>query len=78
MEVSMPTGSLCAERNVLGTALAANPALKREDLKLIAVLAVPQVEDITTSIERSNSNVSMAEAESVSEQSANRKTGSEA
>ena len=41
MEVSMPTGSLCAERNVIGTALASNPALKRQDLKMVAVLAVP-------------------------------------
>ena len=41
MEVSMPTGSLCAERNVIGTALADNPALKRQDLRVIAVLSVP-------------------------------------
>jgi cytidine deaminase len=41
MEVSMPTGSLCAERNVIGTALANNPALQRQDLKVLAVLAVP-------------------------------------
>jgi A distinct subfamily of CDD/CDA-like deaminases len=41
MEVSMPTGSLCAERNVIGTALAQNPRLRRQDLKMIAVLAVP-------------------------------------
>jgi cytidine deaminase len=41
MEVSMPTGSLCAERSAIGSALAANPNLKRHDLKLIAVLAVP-------------------------------------
>lgn len=41
MEVSMPTGSLCAERNVIGTALADNPSLKRQDLKMIAVLAIP-------------------------------------
>jgi cytidine deaminase len=41
MEVSMPTGSLCAERNVIGTALADNPALRRQDLKVLAVLAVP-------------------------------------
>jgi hypothetical protein len=76
MEVSMPTGSLCAERNVIGTALADNPALKREDLKLIAVLAVPQVEEITTStsMKRSDSNISMAE--SVSEHST-RKSGSD-
>lgn len=41
MEVSMPTGSLCAERNVIGTAFAADPSLKREDLRMVAVLAVP-------------------------------------
>jgi cytidine deaminase len=41
MEVSMPTGSLCAERNVIGTALASDPGLKRQDLKMVAVLAVP-------------------------------------
>ena len=41
MEVSMPTGSLCAERNVIGTALANDPGLKREDLMMVAVLAVP-------------------------------------
>ena len=40
MEVSMPTGSLCAERNVIGTALADNPGLKREDLLMVAVLSV--------------------------------------
>lgn len=37
MEVSMPTGSLCAERNVIGTALAADLTLRRQDLKYIAV-----------------------------------------
>jgi hypothetical protein len=76
MEVSMPTGSLCAERNVIGTALADNPALKREDLKLIAVLAVPQTEEITTakSMKRSDSNISMAESES---EHSTRKPGSE-
>jgi cytidine deaminase len=41
MEVSMPTGSLCAERNVIGTALADNPMLRRHHLKIIAVLSVP-------------------------------------
>ena len=45
MEVSMPTGSLCAERNVIGTALASDPGLKREDLLMVAVLAVPLPED---------------------------------
>ena len=39
-KVSMPTGSLCAERNVIGTALATNVGLRREDLKAVAVLAV--------------------------------------
>ena len=55
MEVSMPTGSLCAERNVIGTALAENPNLKREDLKMIAVLAVPlpPSSTATTPIQRS-------------------------
>lgn len=40
MEVSMPTGSLCAERNVIGTALATDPGLKREDLLMVAVLSI--------------------------------------
>jgi hypothetical protein len=39
MEVSMPTGSLCAERNVIGTALSADITLRREDIKLVAVYA---------------------------------------
>lgn len=37
MEVSMPTGSLCAERNVIGSALADDLSLRRQDLKYIAV-----------------------------------------
>ena len=41
----MPTGSLCAERNVIGTALANHPGLKREDLLMVAVLAVPLSEE---------------------------------
>ena len=32
LEVSMPTGSLCSERNVIGTALACDPTLRRADL----------------------------------------------
>jgi len=47
MEVSMPTGSLCAERNAIGTALASNPGLLREYLKMVAVLAVPLQSDET-------------------------------
>lgn len=34
MEVSMPTGSLCAERNVIGSALADDLTLRRQDLKV--------------------------------------------
>lgn len=37
MEVSMPTGSLCAERNVIGSALADDITLTRRDLRIIAV-----------------------------------------
>ena len=40
MEVSMPTGSLCAERNVIGSALADDLTLKRENFIAIAVLSV--------------------------------------
>lgn len=39
MEVSMPTGSLCAERNVIGTALSDDITLRREDIKIVAVYA---------------------------------------
>lgn len=45
MEVSMPTGSLCAERNVIGTALANDPGLKREDLIMVAVLSLQLPEE---------------------------------
>lgn len=40
MEVSMPTGSLCAERNAIGSALAADLTLNRRDLKIVAVLSL--------------------------------------
>ncbi|XXQ34432.1 CMP/dCMP-type deaminase domain-containing protein [Plasmodiophora brassicae] len=40
MEVSMPTGSLCAERNAIGNALAQDPTLHREHFKAMAVLSV--------------------------------------
>lgn len=39
-EVSMPTGSLCSERNAIGQALASNPCIKRSDFLCIAVLSV--------------------------------------
>jgi cytidine deaminase len=40
VEVSLPTGTLCAERNAIGTALASDPGLKRQDIKMIAVLSL--------------------------------------
>ena len=40
VEVSMPTGSLCAERNAIGTALASDLSLRREDMKMIGVLSM--------------------------------------
>lgn len=41
LEVSMPTGSLCSERNVIGSALASDPSLCRQHMCGIAVLSVP-------------------------------------
>jgi len=43
LEVSQPTGSLCSERNAIGSALAANPGLNRRDVKLVAVLSLPKL-----------------------------------
>jgi len=40
MEVSMPTGSLCAERNAIGAALTDDLGLMRSSLKLISVLGL--------------------------------------
>jgi len=40
VEVSMPTGSLCSERNAIGSALSTDPTLCRKDLRMIAVLAL--------------------------------------
>jgi len=40
LEVSLPTGSLCAERNAIGSALANNPILQREDILCVAVLSL--------------------------------------
>ena len=39
LEVSMPTGSLCAERNAIGTALAQRPGLLRREIRRVAVLS---------------------------------------
>ena len=43
LEVSLPTGSLCAERNAIGSALVRFPQLKREDLQAVAVLSLDSV-----------------------------------
>jgi hypothetical protein len=44
MEVSMPTGSLCAERNVIGSALADDVTLLRKDIKIVAVYSFPNID----------------------------------
>lgn len=43
LEVSQPTGSLCSERNAIGTALSVNPRLQRKDFRLVAVLALDKL-----------------------------------
>ena len=40
VEVSMPTGTLCAERNAIGNALAADQSIERADMQAVAVLSV--------------------------------------
>ena len=40
VEVSMPTGTLCAERNAIGNALAADQSVRRQDMLGVAVLSV--------------------------------------
>lgn len=44
VEVSMPTGSLCAERNAIGTAIANDPSLRREHFKSVAVLFLGELD----------------------------------
>ncbi|MAD61698.1 MAG: hypothetical protein CMH49_09365 [Myxococcales bacterium] len=39
-EVSLPTGTLCAERNAIGTALCRFPRLERRDIMAVAVLSL--------------------------------------
>ena len=60
MEVSMPTGSLCAERNAIGTALAVDPSLRRNEFAMIAVLALPELNSYNESmnnIDNDNNNI---------------------
>jgi len=40
LEVSLPTGTLCAERNAIGSAVAALPTLERRDIEAVAVLGL--------------------------------------
>ena len=40
LEVSLPTGTLCAERNAISTALCRFPQLQRRDIKAVAVLSL--------------------------------------
>ncbi|CAD7958719.1 unnamed protein product [Amoebophrya sp. A120] len=56
LEVSMPTGSLCAERNCIGQAVAADPTLRREHIKLVAVLSLPQIGSGASSSSAANVN----------------------
>ena len=42
-EVSMPTGSLCSERNAIGTALATNVGIRREQFKAVAIMSTSVV-----------------------------------
>ena len=43
----MPTGSLCAERNVIGSALSDDLSLKRANLRMVAVLSVSMADPDT-------------------------------
>jgi len=52
----MPTGSLCAERNAIGNALVADPTLRREDFRLVAVLSLNKLEQSSSSTTRSRSS----------------------
>ncbi len=40
LEVSLPTGTLCAERNAIGSALVALPTMERSDIQAVAVLGL--------------------------------------
>lgn len=45
LEVSLPTGSLCAERNAIGTALVAQPTLRRQDIQAVAIVGLDEAQD---------------------------------
>ncbi len=56
VEVSMPTGSLCAERNAIGTAIASDPSLRREHFKAIAVLFLSELDKVNNNNNNNNDN----------------------
>ena len=77
MEVSMPTGSLCAERNCIGTALSSDFTLRRRDIQMVAVLSVPKRRDdgstiSTTTAAKSAEKSNSSSSSLVSTQSAER------
>ncbi len=45
LEVSLPTGSLCAERNAIGTALVDRPTLRRQDIEAVAIVGMDEAQD---------------------------------
>ncbi|ETO30815.1 hypothetical protein RFI_06305 [Reticulomyxa filosa] len=47
MEVAMSTGSLCAERNAIGSAFVSDPSIRREYFKMVAVLQMPNLPSTT-------------------------------
>ena len=51
VEVSMPTGTLCAERNAIGNALAADQSVQRGDMQAVAVLSVSLDPSANTRVE---------------------------
>jgi cytidine deaminase len=59
VEVSMPTGTLCAERNAIGNALAGDHSVHRRDMLAVAVLSVtlspPKHEVTDQALERTTS-----------------------
>lgn len=73
LEVSMPTGSLCAERNVIGTAIAQDPSLRRADIKIVAVLSLT-MEDQDADTQIKPERARLIATKSVDKESAVRET----
>ena len=58
----MPTGSLCAERNAIGSALTADLGLLRRDIKAVAVLSVAHLDRSSSSSSSSSAAAAAAAA----------------